>query len=230
VLLKKHGITYIYNKSDLQWGDQLRRMVLVLAILCNVIICFCGQAEDFPAKASDTQTQQKAGNFTILIQDSGANISAMNLTLAPSITYGSGQAVRFSAPKPDWKLESVLIMATDGWNSSSEHKPDSTPFAVDIRDSNLKLLYHFADSQLPYFTDPSGVRLANIEVPSMAMNGDFFVCFYGYRSIAIAAELENATSASYTYDKLEGKLYPGVVSIGENQTAPVNWIIRIAGR
>jgi hypothetical protein len=208
----------------------LRRIILVLALLCSVILCFSGLAEEQSAKASDTQTQQQAGNFTILIQDSGANISAMNLTLAPSITYGSGQAVKFSAPKPDWKLESVLIMATDGWNSSSEQMPDSAPFAIDIRDSNLKMLYHFADSQLPYFTDPSGVRLANIEIPSMPMNGDFFVCFYGYRSLAIAAELENATGASYTYDKLEGKLYPGVVSIGENQTVPANWIVRVAGR
>ena len=122
-------------------------------------------------------------------------------------------------------------MATDGWNSSAEQLPNSTPFAVDILDANLKMLYHFADSQLPYFTNPTGVRLANIEIPSMPMNGDFFVCFYGYRSLAIAAELENVTGASYTYDKLGGgKLYPGVIPIDENQTVPVNWIVRVAGR
>ena len=207
----------------------MRRLILIMAILCGAVLCFSGLAASQLTKAADTQTQVQAGNLTILMQDSGANIS--NLTLAKSITYGSGQAVKFSSPLPGWKLESILVMATDGWNSSAEQLPNSAPFAVDILDANLKMLYHFADSQLPYFTNPTGVRLANIEIPSMPMNGDFFVCFYGYRSLAIAAELENITGASYTYDKLGGgKLYPGVIPIDENQTVPVNWIVRVAGR
>jgi len=70
----------------------------------------------------------------------------MNLTLAPSLTYGSGQTVKFTLPKPGWKLESILLMATDSWNSGSKKSPNSSPFAIEIRDDELRLLYHFADS------------------------------------------------------------------------------------
>ncbi len=153
----------------------------------------------------------------------------MNLTFAVSPTYGSAQTVMFTAPKPGWKLENVLIMATDGWNASRKELPNPLPFAIEIRDANLRLLYHFADIQLPYFTSERGVRLANIEVPGVPMSGDFFVCFYGYRSLALAAELQNATGNSYLFDKFAGQLYSYGLPIRNNQTLPVNWLIRVAG-
>ena len=73
--------------------------------------------------------------------------------------------------------------------------------------------------------------MANIEVPTMSMNSDFFICFYGYRSLGLAAELKNATGNSYFFDKLTARLYYGVLPLKNNQTLPVNWliIIRVAG-
>jgi hypothetical protein len=121
-------------------------------------------------------------------------------------------------------------MATDGWNSSSKNLPKALPFAIEIRDANLRLLYHFADTQLPYFTTSTGIRIANIEVPAMPINGDFFVCFYGYRSLGLAAEQQNATGNSYYFDKLTGRLYSGGLPLRNNQTLPVNWLIRVAGQ
>ena len=108
--------------------------------------------------------------------------------------------------------------------------PNPLPFAVEIRDANLRLVYHFADAQLPYFTTDIGVRVANIEVPDMPMNGDFFVCFYSYRSLGLAAELQNSTGNSYIFDKLTGSLYVGSLPSKNNQTLPVNWLIRAAGQ
>ena len=154
----------------------------------------------------------------------------MNLTFAGSLTYGSAQTVKFTTPKPDWKLESVQIMATDGWNASNKQLPTPLPFAVEIRDANLRLIYHFADAQFPYFTSDVGVRMASIEVPAMSMNGEFYVCFYGYRSLGLATELQNATGNSYIFDKLTGKLYFGVLPMKNNQTLPINWLIRVAGQ
>ena len=78
--------------------------------------------------------------------------------------------------------------------------------------------------------DSNGVRMAAIDVPLMSMKGDFFVCFYGYGSISLAAELQNATGNSYYYDEREAKLYRGVVPLRNNQTTPVNWLIRVAGQ
>jgi hypothetical protein len=153
----------------------------------------------------------------------------MNRTFAISPTYGLAQAVKFTAPKPGWKLEAISAMATDGWNSSSKQLPTPLPFAIEIRDAKLRLLYHFADAQLPYFTSGTGVRLAGIEIPDLPLNGDFLVCFYGYRAIGLAAELQNATGNSYYFEKQTGRVYPGELILRNNQTLPVNWIIRAYG-
>ena len=188
-----------------------------MVLLCFATLCFSSLAANLPE------------NITVLKQDSGTNLSKMNITFAGSPTYGSAQTVKFTAPKPDWKLESVQIMATDGWNSSSKQLPSPLPFAIEIRDSNLRLLYHFADAQFPYFTRDARVGMANIEMPTMPMNGDFYICFYGYRSLSLATELQNATGNSYFFDKLTDKLYNGMLPLKNNMTIPVNWIIRVAG-
>lgn len=154
----------------------------------------------------------------------------MNITVAVSPTYGSAQTVKFTAPAPGWKLQDVLIIATDGWNASSKQLPTPLPFAIEVRDANLKLLYHFADTQLPYFTSSKGIGLASVEVPDILVSGDFFVCFYGYRSLALAAELQNATGNSYLFDKPTGQLYSYGLPLINNQTLPINWLIRVAGR
>jgi hypothetical protein len=187
-------------------------------------------ATNSPNKAVDTPAPVQQENISILRQDSGTNLSIMNITFASSLTYGSGQTVRFTAPKPGWKLENVLVMASDGWVASSKQLPNPLPFAIEIRDANLRLLYHFADTQLPYFTSGAGVRLANVELPGVLVNGDFFVCFYSYRALGLAAELKNVTGNSYYFDKLTGQLYPSFVPMKNNQTLPVNWIIRVAGQ
>jgi len=224
-----------------------------MALLCCVTLCLDSLAANPPAKLGLNEIKQSGpglgltapaanppakamaapesqGNITGLKQDSGTPLSEMNITFAVSPTYGSAQTVEFTAPKPGWKLESILIMATDGWNASLKQLPNPLPFAIEIRDSNLRLLYHFADAQLPYFTSSIGIRMANIEVPDLPLDGNFFVCFYGYRSLGLAAELENATGKSYFFDKLTGQLYSGVLTTRNNQTTPVNWLIRVIGQ
>jgi hypothetical protein len=193
-----------------------KTLFVVLALGC-IVLWFNGMAANPPATT------------TILKQDSGTNISKMNITLALSPTYGSAQAVKFTAPKKEWILNSVQVVATDGWNSSNAQLPEPLPFAIEIRDANLRLLYHFADTQLPYFTSSEGIRMANIEVPDILLSGNFFVCFYGYRSIALASELQNATSNSYYFDKQTGELYKGTLPLRNNTTYSVNWLIRAQG-
>jgi hypothetical protein len=186
-------------------------------------------ATNQPAKdAVKTQLSQK--DFTLLKQDSGTNISVMNITFTTSPTLGSAQAVKFTVPNAGWKLELVTVTATDGWNASRKELPNALPFTIEIRDANLGLLYHFSDIQYPYFTTDKGVRSAVIEIPAIPLEGDFYVCFYGYRSIGLATELQNATGKSYFLDKITGSLYPGVLTLKNNQTLPVNWLIRVAGR
>lgn len=226
----------------------LKRILLVVTLLCCATLCFGAMAANPPSKLGLDQLKQSNSdlltasapsktspppvtreNFTILKQDSGKNFSSMNLTFDVTPTLGSAQTVEFTAPKPGWKLESILIMATDGWNPSTNKTPNALPFAVEIRDANLSLLYHFADAQFPYFTSSSGIRMANVEIPALALNGKFFVCFYGYRSLGLATELENASGKSYIFDKLTGLLHPATLLTRNNQTIPVNWLIRALG-
>lgn len=233
----------------------MRKIFLIIALLCCATLTFSsfaatpqsgaslglnqlkqsetglnGPAIKQSTNSAATQTPVKQENITVLRQDSGINISKMNLTFAISPTYGSAQTVKFTAPKAGWKLENILIIATDGWNASSKQLPNPLPFAIEIRDANLKLLYHFADTQLPYFTSSKGIRLTGVEVPDILVSGDFFVCFYGYRSLALAAELQNATGNSYLFDKVTGRIYSYGLPLRNNQTLPINWLIRVAGQ
>lgn len=219
----------------------MKRTILSLALLCIVALSFSGLAAN-PSpgalglnqlKQSESDKSASAadqGDIIILKQDSGTNLSIMNISVEVSPTYGSAQAVKFTAPKSDWKLESVLVMATDGWNASSKQYPYYLPFAIEIRDANLRLIYHFSDTQVPYFTAIEGIRMANIEVPAIPINGDFYVCFYGYQSLALVTEIQNATDNSYYFDKQTGLLYPSMLQMKNNQTLPVNWLIRVAGQ
>ena len=223
----------------------MKRIILIIALLCCATLSFSGfaatpqslglnQLKQSESVTNAPATKQPANSVAtqaqVLKQDSGTNITKMNLSVAVSPTYGSAQTVKFTAPKSGWKLQDVLIMATDGWNASSKQLPNTLPFAIEIRDANLKLLYHFTDIQLPYFTSSEGIRLASVEVPDILVSGDFFVCFYGYRSLAIAAELQNATGNSYLFDKPTGQLYSYGLPLINNQTLPINWLIRVAGQ
>lgn len=230
----------------------LRRINLIIALLCCVALCFGAiaaspsttklgldqlkQSESVKNAPATNQSAEEAvktqltqENFTLLKQDSGTNLSVMNLTFTTSPTLGSAQAVKFTAPKAGWKLKLVIAVATDGWNASRNELPNAMPFTIEIRDANLGLLYHFADIQYPYFTTEMGFRSAVIEMPAIPLEGDFYVCFYGYRSIGLATELQNATGNSYLFDKITGSLYPGVLTLENNQTLPVNWLIRAVG-
>lgn len=230
----------------------MKRITLTIALLCCATLCFSGLAANQPTSLGLNQLKESQSglgspatsqpaenatasgavqkeNITVLKQDSGTNLSKLNMSYSVSPTYGSAQAVKFTSPKPGWRLEAVLVMATDGWNSSSQQLPTPLPFAIEIRDANLRLLYHFADTQLPYFTSNTGVRMAVIEVPELPIDGDFFVCFYGYRSLGLATELQNATGNSHYFEKQTGLLYPGVLILRNNQTLPVNWLIRALG-
>ena len=237
----------------------MRRIISIITLLSYVTLCFGVMAENTPvkiginevqsglvginapvaknapaanqpAKAAASPTQASQGNVIVLEQDSGTNLTKMNVTFTISPTYGSAQAVRFTPPKSGWNLENILVMATDNWNATSKEQPKPLPFTIEIRDDNLTLLYHYEGIQLPFFTNSNGVIMAYIDVPLMPMKGDFFVCFYGYGSISLAAELQNATGNSYYYDERAAQIYRGVLPLRNNQTVPVNWLIRVAGQ
>jgi hypothetical protein len=203
-------------------GDPLKKVILLLAALCCAVLVFNSLAQ--------TTQPGDAGGFNVLKGYSDTNISTMNATFTTSPAIAVGQAVKFQPPRAGWKLQLILIMASDGWNSSVSSFPAPLPFTIEIRDKDLNLLYHYADTQLPYFTHPDLVTMADIEVPAMPMSGEFYVCFYGYGLIALMTELQNSTGNCYYYLMPTGQLVPAELKLKNNSTLPVNWIIRVAGQ
>lgn len=227
----------------------MTRILLSMTLICCAALCLGIATGDSPEELGINQLKQtktllngtdEASNNTdeqgkidekeiiALRQDSGRSLSAMNIAFSDTQRYDYAQAVKFKSPGLGWKLEKISVLASDGMNSSTNQSM-ALPFALEIRDENLSLLYHFSDVQLPYFTGKIGERKAIIEIPALIPEGEFYVCFYGYKYLGLAAELENPSGNSYIFNKSEGKIYPARLPAAGDQTVPVNWLIRVAG-
>jgi len=208
-------------------------MVLMIAAICFAALCLNGFGAPAPtatkAISNATEPAKTTSTANLLIEDSGTNFTMMNSSFFSPKVFGLAQAVKFTPPKAGWKLDRVLIVGSDGWNSSQKENPVQGIFSVEIRDAKLKLLYQYADTQLDYFTSPNGARTAMIDIPSIAMNGSFYVCFYGRDVVKTLTELQNSTGNSYYYIRDSGLIGPGSIPLKNNTTLPVNWIIRAVG-
>lgn len=165
----------------------------------------------------------------MLIQDSGndSTVKVSGWFSSGLLTYA--EAVRFTPPGPNWSLDAVQIL---GWDEIDENETELNEqiICLEIRDENLNLLYRFTDSQLPYFSFLGMPGFAVIEVPSVPINGDFYVCFYDRGAVEIASEWSDGVSNSYFFDLPNKILEPA--EVGANATeelVPVNWIIRAVG-
>jgi hypothetical protein len=182
------------------------------------------------------QSTQSADEETVLISDSGQNLSVMNWTLTSAIElfgqagFDIAEAVKFTA-SDGWTLDGVQILGWDGFNGTSESVPSDGAIALEVRDSDLNLLYRFTDSQMPYFNFRNNVTspiVASIDLPEIPVSGDFYLCFYDRGSVVVGAEVENATGNSYVFNRVNKELVPALPT-GPNQTEPVNWVIRAVG-
>lgn len=171
--------------------------------------------------------------MNVLKQDSGANITNMNMSLYSSgedwgiDAFGVGEAVKFTSPKPGWKLKQIRVVGWNGFNETNRTVPSPDNFLVEIRDENLNLLYRFADTQNAYFTFPAPVLRA-IDIPALPITGDFYVVFYDRNTMMVGVELDNGTGNSYFYDSLSSELIPAKFKI-DNVSTEVNWVIRAVG-
>jgi hypothetical protein len=173
-------------------------------------------------------------SMTVLKQDSGANLSEMNVTLYTVSTdwgldaFGVGEAVKFTAPEPGWKLMQVRILGWNGFNETTRTIPPANNFLIEIRDGSLNLLYRMADTQNAYFTYPAPVIRA-IDIPALPLTGDFYVIFYDRGAMVAGMETENGTGNSYFYDSLNSNLISPSFKDANNKSTQINWVIRAVG-
>lgn len=187
-------------------------------------ICLAGMA------AAQNAGVEGNATMTVLSQDSGANITQMDITLYTvardwgADLYSVGEAVKFTAPRSGWRLKQVRILGHNGFNGTALPIPEN--FLIEVRDGNLNLLYQFADTQNAYFTYTSPVLRA-IDVPALPLSGDFYVIFYDRGTMKIGMETENGTGNSYFY--VYGGLIPAQFKIENSEAVNINWVIRAVG-
>jgi hypothetical protein len=178
--------------------------------------------------------------ITILKADSGKNLSQMlseeNFSLySATNSFGQdgmaiGEAVKFTAPNPGWKLMALQFVGWTGFNNTTQRFPADRNFLVEVRDKDLNLLYKFADAQNMYFASTISPVVTGIEIPALPVTGDFYVVFYDRNSMAIGMEqgLGNETSKSYFFGN--GQLLPAEFTNKKtNETFKANWVIRAIG-
>ena len=201
-------------------------MILLVSAFCFLTLIGLAIAQNSAANSSPS--------LTILMQDSGTNITNMNFTLY-SVgqdwgidAFRVGEAVKFTAPEPDWKLKQIRVLGWNGFNETSMIVPSPSNFLIEIRDENLNLLYRLADTQNAYFTFPAPA-LVPIDIPALPLTGDFYIIFYDRTTMRIGVELENGTGNSYQYNSIYGDLIPAEFKIEDNESTKVNWVIRAVG-
>lgn len=165
----------------------------------------------------------------ILIQDSG-NETIVNVAAYRNPGYlRVAETVKFTPPRPGWTLDAVHILSYLPYGEN-DTLPEDQIISMEIRDEDLKLLYRFVDSHLPYFANQGQPGIGVIEVPSVPVSGDFYVCFYDRGAVAIGLDFNEVEGNSYYYDLQTGELFLAEVAINESdEPVPVNWIIRAVG-
>ena len=214
-------------------GDRLKNMVLPITVLCLLALSLTSISAAVDAQSPENQfINSYEGNFS---EKEVIPIDLLSIFGKPAFFFA--EAVKFKAPKPGWKLNAVQLYGWDGYNGTESSIPAERVIGLEVRDKNLKLLYKFADSQLSYTNyarNATSGMLFTIEIPSISVSDDFYVCFYDRGAIAIASERLNETSQnSFLYIEdgiVDGnELLPASLPINESTTLPINWIMTVIG-
>lgn len=203
----------------------MKKMVLLISAFCFLAfmgLCLAQSDEDGSGQ-----------NMTELKQDSTTNASENVQLYSAGEDWGLnsfffGEAVKFTAPKPGWKLKQIKVLGWNYYNETSMAVPSPSNFLIEVRDADLDLLYRLADTQNAYFTDKVPVLRA-INIPPLPVTEAFYIVFYDRSIMKIGVEVENGTGNSYVYDSINNRMIPAEFRIEESNTTKVNWIIRAVG-
>jgi len=215
----------------------MRKMILLLAALC----CMALSLNSFAAEAAKNAAAQDQApilkSYTGNLSDNKTQISYVTMIglfgpLAGLAALDVAEAVKFTVPKAGWTLRGLTILGWDGFNGTMASIPRGQLFALEVRDKDKKLLYQFADLQIPYtnyvFNQTSASPI-DIELPPIAVTDEFYVCVYERGTFFVGAEITNKTGNSYFYSKASGNMTQAQLPIANNMTSPVNWIMEAIG-
>ncbi|OPX77421.1 MAG: hypothetical protein A4E45_02056 [Methanosaeta sp. PtaB.Bin039] len=209
----------------------MRSLLSVISVIGLALVCLAGTGTAAEEKALAYDITPLIGDAPAyyFYEDDEGNLSAVNCTDMMTLrSFISAQTVKFTPPKAGWKLQKVLIA---GWAISdvrNETLPGQSIIALEVRDKDLNLLYETSHVQVDYF-DFRLPFLSEIELPSVTVNDDFYVSFYGRDSVAVSFNQSESAGNSFIFDRLTRKLVPAEVINQDNTTSPLNWVIRAFG-
>lgn len=207
----------------------MNKMLLQIIISCLLALLLAGISAAANEKSSNDQILYSyEGNLT---DKDIFPVDLVSFIGAPAFFFA--EAVKFNAPKSNWKINAVQLYAWDGFNGTNESVPMERIIGLEIRDKDLKLLYKFADSQLPYSNYAHNATLMyplTIDIPQVPVSGEFYICFFDRGAVVVAAEPINETSkTSFIYVEDGNRLINSTLPTGENLVTPVNWIMAVSG-
>lgn len=197
----------------------MNKMLLAVCLCCAALF------------AVNSVAWAEESDLTVLTGDSTKNYSEMNYSLFSAVAaFGVldlGEAVKFTAPVPGWKLKKVRILAFSEFNETNETYMPDRNILIEIRDKDLNLLYKFADTQNMYFLNVQPL-FAEIEVPDIRVTGDFYVIYYDRAAAPIGKVDVDEPGNSYLFQN--GLLEPAKFAFEDtNQTIAFNWMIEAMG-
>jgi hypothetical protein len=199
-------------------------------------LCLASMALVSISLADDTSTGQilhsYEGNLTEKLLQNQVNFASLRDVFGiPG--FAIAETTKFKAPKSGWKLNRVGILGYDGFNGTVASVPAQRVIALEVRDKNFNLLYRFADVQIPYtnfllnITSPT---MVTIELPSISVSDEFFVCFFDRGAVGVGFERPNATTnSSFLFNEAGNELVSASLPLSKNQTTQVNWIMSVVG-
>ena len=207
----------------------MKNMLLLITALCLLTLSLTGISTVAEAQSPESQVLYSyEGNIT---QKEIIPVDLLSLFGTPG--YFIAEAVKFKAPKANWKINAVQLYGWDGFNGSEQTIPSERIISLEIRDKDLNLLYKFADSQLPYSNyarNATTMYPITLNIPQVPVSDEFYVCFYDRGAIAVGSERLNETSKnSFIYIEGGEQLLPAALSTGENASIPLNWLMKISG-
>jgi hypothetical protein len=211
-------------------GDQVKTAFLLMVISCLIALSLMGISSAVDSKSSDEQViYSYEGNLS---EKNIIPVTLLSIFGAPA--FFIAEAVKFEAPKDNWKIRAVQLYGYDGYDGSNESVPAERIIALEIRDKDKNLLYKFADSQISYSNYARNATFLyplTIEIPEIPVSDEFYVCFYDRGAVAIGGEMLNETSMnSFIYIDDGNELLPATLPTSENSSTPINWIMAVSGR
>jgi hypothetical protein len=206
-------------------GDGLKETILFVAICLGILsLIAC------PAALAAAQGKELTSYEGNLSEKELAPFSTTDIFGPAGLAVA--ETVKFKAPSAGWALKNASILAWDGFNGTAASVPRMGLIALEIRDKDLNLLYRFTDMQYPYtnfILNITHVLFMNIDLPSVPVSDEFYVCFYDRGAVVATFEYNNLSQNSYFFDGTSKKIFAASVPEGENETAPINWIMKVYG-